>query len=121
MAGPEQPAIAVIAVTVKDAQYDPRLRELVGKMADEGRVMATGWLGFSRAVLPPNADAHQDEDMRRSFYAGAQAIYTAMMIVMDPGSEPTERDLKRMANIDAELQQYVAELIFAAMPTGGSA
>lgn len=68
------------------------------------------WASFEREIIPREAGAVQREEMRRAFYAGAQACYTGILRMLEPGTEPTENDLLKMAALHAELQQFVKSL-----------
>ena len=61
-------------------------------------------------VIPPDADAVQISDMRKSFFAGAQHLWASIQGGLDPGSEPTDADLRRMSNIDEELRGFVTAM-----------
>ena len=73
-------------------------------MADD-RTMAGQWEDMRRLLL---ADAHpvQVQEMRRAFYAGGQALLGLIMSNLDPGEEPTDADLARMDQLEAELMQF---------------
>lgn len=61
-------------------------------------------------VLPPNCSEVQITEMRKAFFAGAQHLFASLMGILEPGSEPTEKDLNRMSLIDTELRDFVNEL-----------
>jgi len=64
------------------------------------------WRSFERAVLTPSAPAIQRTEMRRAFYAGAQALFTGILSMLDPGADATEADLGKMDAIQAELLAF---------------
>jgi hypothetical protein len=45
-----------------------------------------------------------------AFMAGALALYTTVIKKLDPGREPTESDVKIMAELIAEMEEYVAKI-----------
>lgn len=69
------------------------------------------WLSYAAQVIPPTAHKTQIRECRRAFYAGAHSLLNAMMIHLDPGSEPTEADLRRMDAIDGEFQKFQADML----------
>jgi hypothetical protein len=75
-------------------------------------LMAEQWDGFSRKVMPADAPQVQRQEMRRAFYAGAQAILHGVIAAFAPESEPTVEDLQIMADLDNELSAF-AELVKA--------
>jgi len=91
-----------------------RLEALMDKAlaewADKGKIIEGGWQAFlvsGGARLP----ADQQYDMRRGYYMGAQHLYASIIRMLDPGSEPTERDLERMSKIHDELEAYHRSLL----------
>jgi hypothetical protein len=100
---------------MSDEEIQKAAKQLAEQLADKGRMIEGGWIGFMHACKIHNAPSNQLLDMRRSFVAGALHLFTTMMTVLDPGAEPTDRDLKRMDLVHAELkrfqQQFEAEII----------
>lgn len=98
------------------------LEALSRKLADDGKLIEAGWVGFRLACFPPhgNAPAHQLEEMHNAFMGGALHLFSSIMSILDPGEEPTEADLKRMSLIDAELRAF-GEVLKLRCPTEGSA
>ena len=74
------------------------------------RPIEEAWLDFSRKCLPVTAGPVQRQEMRRAFYAGAMGLYSHLMTDLDPGVDPTDADLARMAAIDADLARFGAEV-----------
>jgi hypothetical protein len=70
------------------------------------QLMAEQWDQFARAVLPPGTSPVQRQEMRRAFYAGAQAILFKVIAVFAPDSEPTDGDLQIMQDVHEELQNF---------------
>lgn len=64
------------------------------------------WESFAANVIPPNASDIQRREMKRSFYAGAAVLLELQMSILDPGTEPTEKDLAVMDRIADELKAY---------------
>lgn len=73
--------------------------------------IANDWEIFERMLLA-DAGPVQRRDMRRAFYAGASALFNAILegLDPDPGHEPTHADLHRMDSISAELDEWWREL-----------
>jgi hypothetical protein len=82
--------------------------ELTRKLTDAGLIIEGGWAGFAKMVLPPDAPEIQRNEMRKAFFAGAMHLWRSVMTVLDPGpgTEPTERDLRRMSQIEVELDRF---------------
>jgi hypothetical protein len=77
------------------------------KLADEGKLIEAGFVGMRLMIIPAGASEGQVSDMRIAFMSGAHHLFASIMSIMDPESEPTENDMRRMALIDAELQAFV--------------
>lgn len=97
------------------------LERLSREMTDKGRLIEAGFLGLRLAAMDPNAPPVQIGEMRMAFFAGAQHLFASIMTILDPGEEPTERDLKRMDAISAELQEFIKDFEFQHLPTKGTA
>jgi hypothetical protein len=65
-----------------------------------------GWESYQRMVLSPTAPDIQISECRLAFYAGATVLFYAIMASLDEGEEPTEADLKRMDNINEEIENF---------------
>lgn len=68
--------------------------------------MAEQWDSFARAALPSGCSSDQRREMRRAFYAGAQAIMFKVIISLAPELEPTNDDLALMDNLQRELSDF---------------
>jgi hypothetical protein len=66
------------------------------------------WLKYSK-VLPPDAGRIQVDETRRAFFTGAFVLFNTMMAQLDPGTEATEDDLRRLDEINAELTTWADE------------
>ena len=74
------------------------------------RLMAEQWDQFARAVLPKRCPDIQRKEMRRAFYAGAQAIMFGVIANLAPDHEPTQEDLDMMTELQNELNEF-AQLV----------
>lgn len=82
------------------------VKKLTASLVDAGKIIEGGWVGFSLAVLPEGVSQTQVDEMRKAFFAGAHHLFSSIMSVLDPGHEPTARDLRRMDQIYEELQAF---------------
>jgi len=83
------------------------LQKLTRKATDNGRLIEAGWLSLRVMAVPPDAPQVQVDEMRNAFFAGAQHLFSSIMGVMDPESEPTDADLRRMDLIASELDAFI--------------
>lgn len=81
--------------------------ELTKQATDQGKLIEIGWLALRKMCIAENASDIQISEMRNSFFAGAQHLYASIMSVLEPGSEPTDKDLDRMRLIDNELREFI--------------
>ena len=70
------------------------------------RRLETEWASYRTAVVPKDAGEIQVEETRRAFYAGAAALYSVVMRMLEPGAEATEQDLANMVELNAELLEF---------------
>jgi len=103
---------------VTDRAY---LERLTRELADSGKLIEAGWIGLRIACELENAPPIQLEEMRNAFFAGAQHLFGSIMTVLDPGSEPTDKDLERMDLIDRELCEFINDFSMRRLPTEGRA
>lgn len=92
-------------------QYRQLLDRLVQQLTDEGKLIEAGWVALRIKVMPADAPEVQVREMRLAFLAGAMHLFGSILQMLDPGSEPTERDFARMEKISTELAAAVQELL----------
>jgi len=63
------------------------------------------WDSYRREVIPKDAHDVQIVESRRAFYAGAAALLR-ILVDLDPGDEPTEDDLRKMDEINEEIDSF---------------
>jgi hypothetical protein len=97
------------------------LERLSRELTDQGKLIEAGWVGLQLAAIDSNASATQLTEMRIAFFAGAQHLFSSIMAILDPGKEPTEKDLARMDLIDRELKEFITDSEMRYIPTKGSA
>src|SRR3990167_2905890 len=95
---------------MNDKELNEKAVALTKALTDQGKIIEGNWMGYRLLVVPKGAGAVQVEECRRAFFAGAQALFASIMTILDPGTEPTEKALKRMDAIDAELRAFAASV-----------
>lgn len=95
--------------------------ELTKKFTDAGLIIEAGFAGFKLMAYSSNLPAAQEEELRNTFFAGAQHLFSSIMNVLDSGEEPTESDLNRITLIDNELKKFISAFEFKHLKTKGSA
>lgn len=80
-----------------------------------------GWVGLRLACELVDAPPDQLREMRMAFFAGAQHLFSSIMTVLDPGEEPTDKDLQRMDLIHQELDAFIKDFALRYAPTKGTA
>lgn len=85
------------------------IEKITRKLIDEGKIIEAGWISFRIISIPDGASQRQLDDMRAAFFAGAQHLFGSIMVSFDPGKEPTDNDLRRMSQINMELNEFIAE------------
>jgi hypothetical protein len=74
------------------------------ELSDRGQIMEGGWRGFALLCGVENDKAPA---LREAYYSGAQHLFGSIMSILEPGAEPTEKDLHRMTLIHEELDRWV--------------
>ena len=97
------------------------LERLSRELTDNGKLIEAGWLGLRIACELENAPAIQLEEMRNAFFAGAQHLFSSIMTILEPGAEPTDKDLERFDLIDKELRSFINDFSIRRLPTEGRA
>lgn len=83
---------------------------LVKESVDKGLLIEAGFASLRHFAIAKDAPLDQVAEMRMAFMAGAQHVYSSIMTMMDGGEEPTEADMRRMAAIDKELEEFGKQL-----------
>jgi hypothetical protein len=97
------------------------LERLTRELTDSGKLIEVGWISMRLACDLIDAPADQLHEMWMAFFAGAQHLFGSIMTVLDPGEEPTNKDLQRMDLIDKELKAFIADFSMRHIPTKGTA
>lgn len=69
-----------------------------------------GWQSYLKTCIPEDAPEVQRRECRQAFFAGAAVLFQSIMVTLDPGTEPTDKDMERMSHIQAELDAFGQEL-----------
>lgn len=85
--------------------------ELTKKLVDDGKLIEAGWQSMRLLAIPADASEVQLTEMRNAFFGGAQHLFGSIMSMLDLGSEPTTADLRRMDQIEKELQEFIAVFV----------
>lgn len=83
--------------------------EIAAKLTDEGRLIEVGW-ELLRLHTLQGAGPVQVSEMRQAFFCGAQHLFASIMGILEPGAEPTDKDLDRMSLIHTELEAFRKEV-----------
>lgn len=95
--------------------------ELSKRLSDDGRLIEAGWAILRGMAVAPDAPEIQLREMRFAYMAGAQHLFSSIMNILDPGEEPTDRDLHRMELISNELEAFRKEMELRHSKPGGHA
>ena len=104
---------------------DPHIRKVVDelskKLTDEGKIIEAGFVGYRVLAMSPDAPQIQIDECRFAFMAGAQHLFGSINAIMDADREPTANDMRRMDQINDELNRFVAEMQRRFAQTKGNA
>lgn len=68
--------------------------------------LAQQWASYRERVVPPDAGELQVQECRRAFYAGAKAVWRALLLLDSGTEDATDEDLARMEGIGVELEEF---------------
>ncbi len=102
------------------ADLNAVLEALSKDLADRGKLIEAGFVALRMKAMDPEASELQVKEARMTFMAGAQHLFSSIMTILDPGEEPSDKDLARMSLISAELEEFYAEMV-ARLPVEGRA
>lgn len=85
--------------------------KILAEWADKGKIVEGGWWAYVATSGLETAPELQRTEMRKAYMLGAQHLFASIMGILDPGAEPTEKDLKRMDLIHRELETFRRSLI----------
>jgi hypothetical protein len=88
---------------------DEELRRAERSLTDQGKLIEAGWISLRVRVVPLDASTVQLREMRMAFFGGAAHLFHAIMTVLEPGAEPTDKDMQRMSLIQTELAAFALE------------
>lgn len=80
--------------------------KILAEWADKGKIIEGGWVAYVATSGLDTAPELQRKEMRKAYMLGAQHLFASIMGILDPGSEPTAKDLKRMDLIHTELEAF---------------
>lgn len=99
------------------------LERLTRELIDKGQLIEAGWISLRIAAIRHDATPVQLSEMRKAFFAGAQHTFASIMTMLDPGDDATDADLRRMSQIESELERFgdqlQAEIMTRGQPTTG--
>lgn len=103
----------------REQRANAERREAIGKTADQiaghfidrGKIIEMGFAEMIHQSYPgwETMPKQQLDELRCAFFAGAQHLLGSIMGTLDPGREPTERDMRRMDLIHHELSSSIDE------------
>ena len=83
---------------------------LLRELSDRGKIVEGGWKAYELLSGLQNCPEVQRNECRKAFFLGAQHLWSSMFGCLDPGMEPTDRDMDRMEKLQAELEKFTASL-----------
>lgn len=97
------------------------LAALMQKMNDQGRLIEAGWISLRIAAVPMGAPPTQIDEMRNAFFAGAQHLFSSIMLMMAEGDDVEDQDLSTLEKIQQELDEFIQVYQLTHLNSEGSA
>lgn len=92
--------------------------KLTRDLTDQGKLIEAGFSSLM-AMAYTGAPAHQVEELRNCFFAGAHHLFSSIMTMLDPGAEPTDDDFGRLQLIQRELDSFIQNYQLKRFPAQG--
>lgn len=102
-----------------DSKSEKLARELTEQFTNEGKIIDAGFASLCLLAYK-DADAAQIKEMRQLFFAGAHHLFASILSVLEPGEEPTDKDLLKFDLIQAELDKFIADFKTNIETVGGA-
>lgn len=96
------------------------LQLLSRDLNDKGLLIEAGFVSLRMAAYKRDVPEAQLRELRMAFFAGAQHLFASILSILDPGAEPTDKDMQRMAAIDQELKRFIHDFELHHLPTAGN-
>jgi hypothetical protein len=97
------------------------LRDLSKALIDKGLLIEAGWICLRDMTVSKDAPQVQLDEMRNAFFAGAHHVFSSIMSTLDSGDDATDADLRRISQINDELDRFITGFNARFMRTRGSA
>ena len=90
------------------------IERIVQELAEEGKLIEAGFAALAKMAIPPDAPPVQRREMKLAYMAGAQHLFSSILGILDPGTEATPAELRRLELINGELEAWRATMAAAA-------
>lgn len=74
------------------------------------KYIESAWINYRAMIVPADAGDVQVNETRQAFYAGAACLFQTIMVMLDPGTAPTDADMQRMSDVQTELDAFGQEI-----------
>jgi len=95
------------------------LQEEIACLVSAGRVVEAGWLHYRAQSVHPMASEQQVFEMRMTFFAGAQHVFSNMVDAARRREDHSEAF--KLQLMDRELRDFIADYQLYNAPVGGRA
>lgn len=85
------------------------INQILRDQTDRKDLIETIWLLYAKSIGIPSGGIPWIE-CRRAFFVGALTLFESINMIIEPGSEITDKDLRRMDLIDQELNRFRQEI-----------
>ncbi len=90
-------------------------------LTDQGKLIEAGWVGLRNRGGPARCSRDPARRNAQRVLCRCAASFSSIMSILDPGSEPTDKDLERMDLISKELRAFINDYSVRNLPTEGYA
>lgn len=85
---------------------------LLRELSDRGQIVEGGWKAYELLTGLSKTSDLQRKECRKAFFFGAQHVFGSLVTMLEPGTtDATDTDIERMKKLDAELRQFLKEMM----------
>ena len=89
-----------------DKERQQLATDITLELSNRGQIIEGGWKAYELLSLRHCSEL-QCNEMRKAFYLGAQHLFASIMSILEPGTEPTDKDMNRVTLINEELNRFM--------------
>lgn len=86
------------------------IERVTKEWGERGMIIEGGWQAFRLTGLPADTPGIQLQEMRKAYYLGAQHLFASIIMILEPGTEATDKDVQKLELIHQELDRFTQSI-----------